>query len=83
MAKKLTKDELDKYRALNMRHQKIHTAIAEASLKLYGLQSAYPAVEGELRNFNNDLVEKYGEGRIDPKTGEVMPIMEKVEENGN
>jgi hypothetical protein len=43
----------------------------------------YPAVAGELNNFNNELVEKYGEGEINPETGELTPIMSKVEESDN
>ena len=76
MSKKLTKDELEKYRGLNVRYGKIRQEIADASLRLHQLNSMYPAVAGELNNLNNELVEKYGEGRINTETGEVIPNLE-------
>lgn len=83
MAKKLTKEELNKFQSLSARYRALQIQVAEASIKLHQLNSMYPAVAGELNNFNNELVEKYGEGQIDPDTGKVTPAMAKVNENGN
>ena len=83
MAKKLTKEELHKFNSLSARYRTLQVQIAETSIKHHQLNSMYPAVAGELNNFNNELVEKYGEGNIDPRTGEVTPMMEKVEEGVN
>jgi hypothetical protein len=83
MAKKLTKEEFSKYQSLSRRYRMLQSQVAEASIKLHQLNSMYPAVAGELNNFNNELVEKYGEGEINPETGELTPIMSKVEESDN
>ena len=76
MSKKLTKNELEKYSALNIRYRQIREQITDTTLKLHQLNSMYPAVAGELNNFNNELVDKYGEGRINTETGEVIPNLE-------
>lgn len=74
---KLSQEELQNIKLNQQRSNEIIFALGEIALQKEGLIEQYKNVISEQNELGKSLTEKYGDGKIDLNTGELLPIEEE------
>lgn len=82
MSNKLTEQELTDFRGHTSRLGTIEQRISQLEIEKARLLQNYPTFETEYINFQNAIAEKYGDIKVDIKTGE-FTVKEKETEDAN
>lgn len=72
--KKLTPEEFEKLKGLSVRYQTIISEVGKLELKKASMMNTFPAVQGELFAYEDEIHAKYGKGKVNPQTGEIENV---------
>lgn len=75
--KQLLKEELQELNELNQQSNNIIYSLGELTLQKEGLVENYKFLVSKQNELGKSLTEKYGDGKINLNTGEVIPTEEK------
>ena len=79
--KKLSQEELQSLQNFQQQGNNIIYSLGELALQQEGLIEQYKILSSQQNELGNSLSEKYGDGKIDLKTGEITTIDKEKEDN--